>query len=1075
MTEKPRHDRLRQSQQQRCPQERHADPRTLLPHREHPRHILCRQPRHHLPLLAPSPRQPRPHRRAVQRLHPTRLRIRIHRQNPNPPPRGIDAGIAPGAAEGGLDGAGGVYLDWGGREQADGPGGSEGGAAGDGGLDRAGFANPLSHKLLHERDHERAGGEVGPFEGGGDREVDHEAASARGEIPCFGWYQTPRKTLQTLVRRARIAVLRALCRDGSGGRLRQNEGAAIRKNEDGRRAHPVRGGGQEAGDGDGREQIAEFPGDLREDAGLRLLRCEAERIRVRLRLAGDGPFEIEGVEEEVGPEVDGGVGGWRDDDEAAGIDEGAEAGPGILGDEVGLGEEEGIEGGECRGVDGSRLEVADGDGRALAGLEGEAEPVGGGESFGADGPGEAAGGNDADLEGIDDADGSAEGVVGVEVVAVDLGDEHGLGRAGGEGVVGGADDLDGEGGTGFGLAGGPADGGAGFLREGGGLAIGRGGDEADPDGGDGFLGDARAGASEVDADGDWLGGAAASGEDDGALGIDAGDGDVGAGGGAWLGGEEADAVEVGEDAGEWTAGVGGAGEEVAEEDDDGFACGIGLGDGAESCAEGIERAGDVGAGLGGLEVSDELADGAEVGRGGDDDGVRGCAERDEPGAVALAHGTEDAVGLFLGAVEGGGVAGAEGCGEGVVDEEVDIASGAGEERAGGIDEGAGDGGGEEQDDEAARGEEDPLLDAESAALAAEGLHQEAHGGPGDGLAALAHEEMDEDGDGDGRDARDEDGWVEEGHGVGLSLWSGAFGLRVAPGEEGGEGWAEPVVGVDASVIEAEGARGFLDGIAVGVEGLEVFLSDGARVEAESALAFESFEGGGLVEVELGLALVDDLEEDGIVGAVSDAGKGGADLFGILEEIADEDDEAAVVEFGEHLIDDASEVGGLVDGVGGECGDDASPLALRGGAGGHREDLIGVDGEADAVALTDGDEGECGGGCGGVVELGPVGAAVVGALCAGAGGGGVGAGAEVHGAGGIDEEDEVEVGLLLVLLEVEAFGASEDLPVEVSEVVAGDIGAVLGELDGESEVWGAVHAAHDALDDHAGAEFEGFEA
>jgi len=46
---------------------------------------------------------------------------------------------------------------------------------------------------------------------------------------------------------------------------------------------------------------------------------------------------------------------------------------------------------------------------------------------------------------------------------------------------------------------------------------------------------------------------------------------------------------------------------------------------------------------------------------------------------------------------------------------------------------------------------------------------------------------------------------------------------------------------------------------------------------------------------------------------------------------------------------------------------------------------------------------------------------------------------------------VEVGLLLVLLDVVPVGLAVELPVEVADLIARGVLAVLGELDGESAV------------------------
>ena len=61
----------------------------------------------------------------------------------------------------------------------------------------------------------------------------------------------------------------------------------------------------------------------------------------------------------------------------------------------------------------------------------------------------------------------------------------------------------------------------------------------------------------------------------------------------------------------------------------------------------------------------------------------------------------------------------------------------------------------------------------------------------------------------------------------------------------------------------------------------------------------------------------------------------------------------------------------------------------------------------------------------------------------------------------------EVRLLLVLLDVVAVGFPVDPPVQVAEIVAGGVLAVLGELDGEAFVRAAVQAGNEPLDRLAG--------
>jgi len=57
-----------------------------------------------------------------------------------------------------------------------------------------------------------------------------------------------------------------------------------------------------------------------------------------------------------------------------------------------------------------------------------------------------------------------------------------------------------------------------------------------------------------------------------------------------------------------------------------------------------------------------------------------------------------------------------------------------------------------------------------------------------------------------------------------------------------------------------------------------------------------------------------------------------------------------------------------------------------------------------------------------------------------------------------------IGFLLVLLDVIAVGAAEDFPVQVADVVAGGVFAVLGKLDGKAVVGRLVFAGDVALDD-----------
>src|SRR5262249_706027 len=76
-------------------------------------------------------------------------------------------------------------------------------------------------------------------------------------------------------------------------------------------------------------------------------------------------------------------------------------------------------------------------------------------------------------------------------------------------------------------------------------------------------------------------------------------------------------------------------------------------------------------------------------------------------------------------------------------------------------------------------------------------------------------------------------------------------------------------------------------------------------------------------------------------------------------------------------------------------------------------------------------------------------------------------AETHRGRGIEQEEDLRVGLTAIALEVAALGAREDVPIDVAEIVAFGVGAVFGELLGETEVGGAVHAGYEGVDDGFG--------
>ena len=80
-------------------------------------------------------------------------------------------------------------------------------------------------------------------------------------------------------------------------------------------------------------------------------------------------------------------------------------------------------------------------------------------------------------------------------------------------------------------------------------------------------------------------------------------------------------------------------------------------------------------------------------------------------------------------------------------------------------------------------------------------------------------------------------------------------------------------------------------------------------------------------------------------------------------------------------------------------------------------------------------------------------------------------AVAHAARDVAQQRAAEVRVFLELLDVVAVLLGPDLPVDVAQVVAAGVLAVLAELDRLAEVRAAVHAGEEALDDVPRAEIE----
>jgi hypothetical protein len=264
-----------------------------------------------------------------------------------------------------------------------------------------------------------------------------------------------------------------------------------------------------------------------------------------------------------------------------------------------------------------------------------------------------------------------------------------------------------------------------------------------------------------------------------------------------------------------------------------------------------------------------------------------------------------------------------------------------------------------------------------------------------------------------------------------------------------------LVGGELEEVDLVFAEAFGDLLAEFGEDFEVAVADGGGVEGDVVFGvFEVFEAGEAGEGELQLVAVPELEDDDFLALVAEDANGFEEGGGVVEEVGDEDDEAAAFEVVAEGFDDRSERG-FTTGFGLDHG--LQHEVEMGDLGAVGDDLaeFGVEGDqADGVLLGHEEVGKGGGEFAGVVKFEDAAGSAV-----------------AHGAGGVENDGGAEVGFLVVFADVEAVGAAEDFPVEAADFIALDIGAVLAEFDREAFVGRGVEAGGEAFDDGSGEELQ----
>jgi hypothetical protein len=216
-------------------------------------------------------------------------------------------------------------------------------------------------------------------------------------------------------------------------------------------------------------------------------------------------------------------------------------------------------------------------------------------------------------------------------------------------------------------------------------------------------------------------------------------------------------------------------------------------------------------------------------------------------------------------------------------------------------------------------------------------------------------------------------------------------------------------------------------------------------------ALEVLEAGRILVAEIDLRRIEDVEDDQVVAEEPERLDRFENRVGLLVEIRNQHENAAALEVLGHLVQRNRQVARSFGPRAVErMQDDIEVLRRRRDL---RDDVVVERDGADAVALALRQVGETGADVAAVIQLrDPL-------------------AGELHRSRDVEQHRQVGVGVGLVLLHVVAIGAREQPPVDPADVVAGDVAAVLGEVDRGAEERRPVVAVDEPFDDVARQQLE----
>lgn len=228
----------------------------------------------------------------------------------------------------------------------------------------------------------------------------------------------------------------------------------------------------------------------------------------------------------------------------------------------------------------------------------------------------------------------------------------------------------------------------------------------------------------------------------------------------------------------------------------------------------------------------------------------------------------------------------------------------------------------------------------------------------------------------------------------------------------------------------------------------------ARLGGDQAIAFKAFEAADRGHFQIQFVGVKQPENTQIMAPMHQAINGGAQFIGRRHGVGDQHHQTAARRWGGQMFDTFGGIGASLGLMRFEQMTDAFELTLP-GTFDFGDRVLGEDQQADPIILIENQAGQGGGDNAGVMPFADRGTITL----------------VRHAAGAIDRQQTGEIGFGLIPFQHQAIGSAQDFPVEMAQIIAGDIRPVVGKIDAVALMGAAMTAGVQAFDDASGGDFQ----